>query len=95
MRYRVTQRQFNILIDNFNLIGDRGLYLKMSGKAAKEVIDENTNDKSYMVKFSMNGYRSKIKVYASNITRARQVASKLLPIAKIFNVTEIKGGNLC
>ena len=75
MRYIVTKRQFNILVDNFNLIGDRGLQLNMSGKTAKEVIDEISNHKSYLVKFSMNGYKSNIKVYASNITRARQIAS--------------------
>jgi len=95
MRVKVTKRQFTILIDNFNLIGNRGLYLKMTGKTAKEVIDESFNYKSYLVRFSMNGYKSAIEVNASNITRAKQIASKLLPSAKIFNVTEIKGGNHC
>jgi hypothetical protein len=38
MRYRVTKRQFNILIANFYLIGDRGLQLKMTGKTAREII---------------------------------------------------------
>lgn len=95
MRVKVTKRQFNILIDHLGFIGDRGLQLKMKGKTAKEVIDESNNYKSYWVKFSVNGYRSTIEVNASNITRARQLASKLLPSAKIFNVTEIRGGNHC
>jgi len=91
MRYKVTKRQFNILIDNFNLIGNRGLYLKMTGKTAKEVIDEHSNEgKSYIVNFSLNGFRSKIKVYSTNNSRARKLASELLPNAKIFNAYEVK-----
>ena len=91
MRYRVSQRQFNILIDNFNLIGDRGMCLSMKGKTAKEVIDEHSSEgKSYIVNFSLNGYKSKIKVFSSNISRARKIASEILPNAKIFNAKEVK-----
>jgi hypothetical protein len=91
MRYKVTKRQFNILIANFNLIGDRGLELKMNGKTAKEIIDENKDDgKSYIVNFTLNGYRSKIKVFSSNNSRARKLASELMPNAKIFNAIEVR-----
>lgn len=95
MLVKVTKRQFILLIDNFNLISNRGLYLKMNGKAGKEAIYENNNCKSYLVRFSMIGYKRTIEVNASNITHARQIASKLLPSTKIFNVTEIKGSNHC
>ena len=91
MRYKVTKRQFNILIDHLDFIGDRGLQLKMTGKTAKEVIDEHSNDgKSYIVNFSLNGYRSKIKVFSTNNSRARKIASELLPNAKIFNAVEVR-----
>jgi len=91
MRYRVTQRQFNILIDNFNTIGVNGLELKMTGKTAREVIDEHSNEgKSYIVNFSLNGYRSKIKVFSNNNSRARKIASELMPQAKILNAYEVR-----
>lgn len=91
MRYKVTKRQFNILLDNFNLIGDRGLYLNMSGKTAKEVIDEYSYEgKSYIVNFSLHGYKSKIKVFSTNNARARKIAKELLPKAKIFNAFEVR-----
>ena len=91
MKVKVTKRQFNILINNFKLIGDRGLFLNMSGKTAKEVIDEHSNEgKSYIVNFSLNGFRSKIKVYSTNNSRARKLASELLPNAKIFNAVEVR-----
>jgi hypothetical protein len=37
MRVKVTKRQFNILVNNFQLL-KKGLQLKMSGKTAKEII---------------------------------------------------------
>lgn len=91
MRYRVTQRQFNILIDNFNLIGDKGLQLKMTGKTAKEFIDEASGDgKSYIVNFSLNGFKSKIKIFSGNNYQARKLAKEILPGAKIFNAVEVR-----
>jgi len=91
MRYRVTQKQFNILIDNLNMIGANSLELKMTGKTAREVIDEHSNEgKSYIVNFSLNGYRSKIKVFSTNNSRARKIASELMPLAKIFNANEVR-----
>jgi hypothetical protein len=91
MKYKVTQRQFNILIDNFNMIAANGLELKMTGRTAREVIDEHSNEgKSYIVNFSLNGYRSKIKVFSINNFRARKLASELMPNAKIFNAKEVK-----
>ena len=91
MRYKVTERQFNILIDDFNLIGANGLQLKMTGKTAKEYIDENKDDgKSYIVNFNLNGFRSKIKVFSSNNARARKIAKQLIPNAKIFNAIEAR-----
>lgn len=91
MKYRVTQRQFNILLDNFNMIGSNGLEMKMTGRTAREVIDEHSNEgKSYIVNFSLNGFRSKIKVFSTNNSRARKIASELLPNAKIFNAYEVR-----
>lgn len=47
--------------------------------------------KQYSVNFTLKGgYRSKINVQADNSTRARQMASQLLPDAKIFNAYETK-----
>lgn len=91
MKVRVSKRQFNLLIDNLKLIGKKGLYLKMRGRTAKEIIDEHSNEgKSYIVNFSLNGYRSKIKVFSINNFRARKLASELMPNAKIFNAKEVK-----
>jgi hypothetical protein len=91
MKVRVSKRQFNILIDNLKLIGEKGLYLKMRGKTAKGIIDEHTNEaKSYIVNFSLNGYKSKIKIFSNNNSRARKLAGEILPNARIFNAVEVK-----
>lgn len=37
MKIKVTKRQFKILLDNFHLIGGKGLELTMSGKTAKRL----------------------------------------------------------
>lgn len=91
MKYKFTQRQFNILIDRFNLIGDNGLQLKMKSDVAKEYIGENKDDgKSYIVNFSLNGFRSKLKVFSANNFQARKIAIQMLPAAKIFNAIEVR-----
>ena len=38
MKIKVTKKQFKILLDNFHLIGDRGLQLTMSGATFKKLI---------------------------------------------------------
>ena len=91
MRIKVTKQQLELLVNNFHWIGDRGLGLQMTGKTAKEFIDEHSNEgKSYIVNFSLNGYRSKIKVFSTNNSRARKIATELLPNAKIFNAVEVR-----
>ncbi|WP_345192754.1 hypothetical protein [Algibacter agarivorans] len=35
MKIKVTKKQFELLLRNFDLIGNRGLELQMSGKLAK------------------------------------------------------------
>jgi hypothetical protein len=38
MRVKVTERQYQILLDNFNVISDRGFYLSIQGKTFKKFI---------------------------------------------------------
>lgn len=45
--------------------------------------------KQYSVNFTLKGHKSKINVQALNVTRDRQIASQLLPDAKIFNAIEV------
>ena len=37
MKIKVTKRQLKLLLDNFHLIGDRGLQLRMSGETFKKL----------------------------------------------------------
>ena len=41
MKIKVTKRQFQILLDNFHLMSDRGLELQMSGKSAKVLLSKS------------------------------------------------------
>lgn len=48
------------------------------------------NNKNYKVHFSIKGgYRSTLDVQAGNITRARELASKIMPNSKIFNAVKV------
>jgi hypothetical protein len=38
MRVKVTERQYQLLLDNFNLITDRGFYLAIQGMTFKKFI---------------------------------------------------------
>lgn len=38
MRIKVTKRQFKLLLDNFHIIGERGLEIKMSVKLLNYVL---------------------------------------------------------
>lgn len=94
MKIKVTQRQFEILLNNFHLIGDKGLELTMSGKLAKlitlneEVLEEN---RMYKVAFWIDGLSSFVIIPSPTGGYAMQVVSKLYPKAQVYNAIEIKG----
>ena len=44
MKIKVTQKQFNLLLNNFHLISDKGLGLTLNGKSAKRLkLSENVS----------------------------------------------------
>jgi hypothetical protein len=44
MKIKVTQKQFNLLLNNFHLIGDKGLGLTLNGKSAERLkLSENVS----------------------------------------------------
>ena len=94
MKIKVTKEQFKILLDNFHLIGDKGLELTMSGKLAKMLVPEAyivNEQKLFKVDVWVGGYPTKVIIYSDNSASARVVAGKLYPKAKIFSASELRG----
>ena len=94
MKIRVTKRQFNILLDNFHLIGNRGLELQMSGKLVKMLVPETylvNEQKLFKVDILIGAYPNKVIVYSDNGASARVVAGKLFPKVRIFSASELRG----
>jgi hypothetical protein len=94
MRVKVTQKQFELLLNNFHLIGDRGLELTMSGKLAKMLTPETyivNEQKLFKVDIWIGAYPTKVIIYSDNSASARVVAGKLYPKAKIFSASELRG----
>lgn len=93
MKIKVSTRQFKILLDNFHLIGDKGLKLTMSGRLLKMLSPKlkNINEqKAYKVDIWIGGFRSKLLIYANTGGGARLIARKLFPKATIYNASEFR-----
>lgn len=93
MKIKVTKRQFKILLDNMDLIGDRGLQLTMSGKTFKKIFPYEiiiNEQKLYKVRVWVGGYPTNVLVFSDGGASARMIASKLYPKATVFDAKEIK-----
>lgn len=94
MKIKVTKKQFKILLDNFHLIGERGLELTMSGKTFKKIFPYEiimNEQKLYKVRIWVGGYPTKVLVFSDGGGSARMIASKLYPKARVFDAKELKG----
>jgi hypothetical protein len=97
MKIRISKRQFRLLLDQFHLIGDRGLNITMSGKSAK-ALSENEQvlieNRQYKVHFWIGGLSSYVVIPSPTGAYAMDIVSKLYPKAQVYSATEIKG-KLC
>jgi len=94
MKIKVTKKQFELLLKNFDLIGDRGLTLTMSGKLSKMLVPETyiiNEQKLFKVDIWVGAYPTKVVVYADNSAAARVVTGKLFPNARVFSASELRG----
>ncbi len=94
MRVKVTKQQLELLINNFHLIGDRGLGMQMSGKTARLVMPKDEvlkEQKLFKVNLWLGAFNTSAVVYANNSSSAREIAVRLFPKARVFSATEIKG----
>lgn len=97
MRYKITQKQFEMLLANFQILTDNGLELKMSGSTAKKVMPgHNTvikEQKQFLVNIWVGAYNTKAIIFASNGSRAVELAKKLYPNTRVASATEVKVRN--
>lgn len=97
MKYKITQKQFEMLLANFQILTDNGLELKMSGKTAKKVMPGHNGvikeQKQFLVNIWVGGYNTKAIIFASNGSRAVELTRKLYPTARVAGATEIKRKN--
>jgi hypothetical protein len=94
MLVKVTKRQFELLLKNFDLIGSRGLKLTMSGDAFNKImpdINQINEQKMFKVDLWVGAYPIKVVIFSDNSNTARIVAGKLFPQARVYFASEIKG----
>lgn len=97
MTVKVTPKQFKLLLDNPEFIGERGLKLTMSGRSVKKILpDLNSLNEGKMFKVNLwfGAYDTVALVYAHSSSSAMTIAGKMFPKARVFSATEFKG-RLC
>lgn len=95
MRVKVTKHQLELLINNFHLIGDKGLGMQMSGKTARLLMPKDEvlkEQKLFKVNLWLDAFNTSAVVLAGNSSSAREVASRLFPNARVYSAKEIKRG---
>ena len=96
MRVKVTQRQFELLLDNLDWIS--GASIVMKGKTFRKIIPHgyplNEQQKMFKVVLWFGANNTIHIVYAHNSAEAMVLARKMFPKANVFHATPIKG-KLC
>ncbi|MFH6767476.1 hypothetical protein V8G56_01915 [Gaetbulibacter aquiaggeris] len=83
-----------MLLDNLDLLEDRGLSLNMSGKTFKKFMSGDipiNEQKLYKVDIWVGAYPLKILVFSDSSSTARLALSKLFPKARVYFAKETSG----
>jgi hypothetical protein len=95
MKIKVTQRQFEMLLNNLDWI--KGLRIDMSGETFRKIMPESQTlkeSKLFSVELWFGANKTATIVQANNNAQAVSIVRKMFPQANVFFATPIKG-KLC
>ena len=91
MRIKVTKKQFELLLVNFNILGDKELAIQMNGSTFNKIIEsKGLNGNFYKVKIWVGAIPSEIILSAGNSATAILLAKKMFPNIRIINASKIR-----
>ena len=91
MRIKVTKKQFELLLVNFNILGDKELAIQMNGSTFNKIIEsKGLNGNFYKVKIWVGSIPSEIILSAGNSATAILLAKKMFPNIRIINASKIR-----
>lgn len=90
MRIKVTKEQFNLLLANFYILGDKELAIQMNGSAFNKIIEsKKTNGNFYRIKIWVGAIPSEIILSAGNSATAILLAKKMFPNVRVISTTKM------
>ena len=87
MKIKVTREQFKLMIDNINIIKEKGLTIEINGTKIQKLVDENNKSFGdfYKVKIWLGVFPTDIIISASNSANAFVIAKKMFPNARVVS----------
>lgn len=98
MKVKITSRQFELLMNNFHLISDRGLNIKMDGKTFKKIVPaiypvnetSKINEQNlYKVKMWLGSFSTGVLIFGDSGSMATSIVKKLYPRATVYMATKV------
>jgi len=90
MRIKVTKKQFELLLVNFNILGDKELAIQMNGSTFNKIIEsKGLNGNFYKVKIWVGAIPSEIILSAGNSATAILLAKKMFPNVRVISTTRM------
>lgn len=90
MRIKITKEQFELLLVNFNILGDKKLAIQMNGTTFNKIVESKKSDGNlYRVKIWVGTIPSEIMVSAGNSATAILLAKKMFPNVRVISTTKM------
>lgn len=89
MKIKVTKDQFELLLVNFNILGDKELAIQMDGSTFNKIVEsKKPNGNFYRVKIWVGAIPSEIILSAGNSATAILLAKKMFPNVRVVNASK-------
>ena len=86
MRIKVTKEQFDLLLANFYILGDKELAIQINGSTFNKIVEsKKTNGNFYKIKIWVGAIPSEIILSAGNSATAILLAKKIFPNVKVVS----------
>lgn len=90
MRIKVSKRQFELLLANFNILGDKDLAIQMNGSTFNKIVESKKSAGNlYRVKIWVGAIPSEIMLSAGNSATAILLAKKMFPSIRVISTTKM------
>lgn len=90
MRIKITKEQFELLLANFNILGDKELAIQMNGSTFNKIVEsKKSGGNLYRVKIWVGAIPSEIILSAGNSATAILLAKRMFPNVRVISTTKM------